>query len=122
MRRSGPLERKTELRADPAKNRAWQNRSRSEMKRTEIKKVSDKKRKARPGQLAVRGAVFARDNWTCQMIGWRGECFGPPTYHHVKKASAGGKYTFENGLTACVRHNSLVETYPIEAWARGWVR
>lgn len=69
----------------------------------------------------IREAVFDRDGG-CVMFdnGW-GECAGPDTPHHLKKASAGGSYTLTNLVTLCARHNGMVEDKPDEAEARGLV-
>lgn len=48
-------------------------------------------------------------------------CYGRLTYHHLVKASAGGKVTVENGVTLCVAHNGWVEDNPAEARRLGLV-
>jgi 5-methylcytosine-specific restriction endonuclease McrA len=91
---------------------------------------SEKVRREAKDRKRVREAVFARDG-CCRLspygdlnpagVGW-GPCFGRPlTFHHLLKASQGGKYTMENGLTLCAGHNSLVEDYPALAYACGLV-
>jgi hypothetical protein len=90
--------------------------------RAPLRKVSAKRLADGKRRLQVCVEVFERDAWTCQMVGWRGECFGILTVHHVKKASQGGKYEADNLLTACVRNNDLIETYPKEAREKGWVK
>lgn len=72
-------------------------------------------------RAAIRQQVFDRDGG-CVMHGegW-GECAGPDTPHHLKKASAGGSYTLTNLVTLCARHNVMVEDKPAEAEARGLV-
>lgn len=85
------------------------------LRRTRIKPVSDKKAAAAPGNAVVRERVFARDR-ICQVyaLGYTayavGVCYGPPTFHHRRKASAGGGYTFENGRQVCLSHNEAMES------------
>ncbi len=60
----------------------------------------------------VRADVFARDGFRCQLRGvpGAGDCHGPLTYHHRRKAGQGGKYTLANGATLCRHHNQLLES------------
>ena len=69
-------------------------------------------------------AVFERDGHQCRLR-WRmeaGDCFGPLTYHHLRKASQGGAYTMENGACLCAGHNVWVEDHPYRARGLGMVR
>jgi hypothetical protein len=102
-------------------------------------------KKKRPGRLsptskkrveelkerpAIRSRVFVRDGGCLLAPGlplnqaerdW-GACFGTPfTFHHVVKASDGGKYTEDNGKTLCAFHNDTVEDWPKEAEKIGLV-
>lgn len=56
----------------------------------------------------VREQVFARAGYRCELAG-HGECFGPLTFHHRRKASAGGGYTVANGSSLCGSHNDRLE-------------
>jgi hypothetical protein len=114
--------------ANSKTTRAWEQRSQDRArerakttKRKPIKPMSDKRRDDAQRRRLIREAVFERDGG-CVMAGWRGPCFGPPTPHHLRKASQGGKYTRRNLVTACSFHNGLVETHPDEARERGWVK
>jgi 5-methylcytosine-specific restriction endonuclease McrA len=93
------------------------------VKRTRIRPISDKKRRQLVANARVRAAVFARDGYRCQIakIPDAGPCFGELTYHHILKASQGGAYTLDNGLTACSFHNDMVEDRPDWAHANGLV-
>lgn len=60
---------------------------------------------------AVRQAVFERDAYRCQLrgIAGAGDCYGPLTPHHRRKASQGGPYTEANLVTLCRHHNDQLE-------------
>ena len=66
--------------------------------------------------------MFERDGWRCVMAGqgW-GSCYGGLTFHHLLKASQGGEYTEDNGVTLCVFHNDKVEDDPKAAAELGLV-
>lgn len=66
----------------------------------------EKARRAR-----VKAAVFERDGYRCRLAGvaGAGRCFGELTFHHRRKASQGGRYTFENGAALCAHHNEQLE-------------
>lgn len=77
-----------------------------------LKPVSDKKAEGRDERAAVRAAVFERDGHCVALDLWPGHrCWGDEakTFHHVKKASAGGAYSIANGKTLCSGFNSFVE-------------
>lgn len=97
--------------SDPAKVRAWQERSR----RAQALEVDER---------AVRDAVFARDGHRCQLRPLIDleelrplipPCLGPLTYHHRRKAAASGAYTLDNGVALCAGHNRWVEDEPDQA-------
>ena len=117
MNRGKPLARRTPLRADVEKQRAWQ-RARKALAPRSAKVTADLDRRRE-----VREAVFTRDRWTCRLATTRqaGSCFGPLTPHHLRKASAGGGYTEENLVTLCAGHNTWVEDHPIAATMLGLV-
>lgn len=85
------------------------------LRRTRIKPVSDKRRAEAPEHAVIRERVFARDRF-CQVyaLGYTryavGPCHGPMTPHHRRKASAGGGYSFENLVAACLHHNEAMES------------
>lgn len=109
MKRSKPLKR-TELR-----------RGDSQLKRTRIKPVSDKRRAGGPARQAAVAAAFERDGWRLvdgrwiggrcipHERGWPGSCFGELTPHRLHKGSAGGGYTTDNVVAACSFSNGDIE-------------
>lgn len=100
-------------------------------RRARLQPVSKARRGKRDEHRAVRDEVFARDGWTCRLAEHVGDivttdllgtrtrvvpdCWGPLTFHHRRKASAGGGYTTENGAVLCSWHNSWVEDEPAAA-------
>ncbi len=85
------------------------------MKRTRLASASPKTIAARPSRAAVRQEVFERDGG-CRLFGRvYAPCFGPPTPHHLRKASDSGRYTTANLICLCSHHNEEVERFP--AWA-----
>jgi hypothetical protein len=117
------LQRKTPLRADPEKQRLWQQRSRQPLSSGKrLKPMSDKRRGELPERARVRELVFQRDGYRCQIAPLVPEpCFGPLTYHHLQKEGQGGAYTEANGIAACSFHNDWVEDHPDKAAALGLV-
>jgi len=91
------------------------------VKRSPIRSVSRRKAGTAIDRESVREQVFARDRWTCQFPKPH-RCFGGLTFHHVLKASAGGTYSAENGLSLCVWANDWVEDHPDEAVRLGLVK
>jgi hypothetical protein len=100
------LPRKAELRANADTTRAWQQRSRKRLPAKSERRSDDAER-----QRLVRRAVFRRDRG-CQLrdLPGAGECFGGPTPHHRRKASASGAYTEANLVELCLGHNSRLES------------
>lgn len=101
-------------------------------RRTRLRPVSQHRQREALGRAAVRAAVFERDGWRCWMAGrlfgspasereWWVPCHGGLTLHHLRKASQGGDYSAENGITLCVRHNEWVEEAPTVAHTLGLV-
>jgi hypothetical protein len=68
----------------------------------------------------VRIATFRRDGWRCQFPKPH-VCVGGLTFHHLLKASAGGKFEVDNGLSLCAWANGWVEDHPDEAVRLGLV-
>lgn len=93
------------------------------MRRTRLRSISEKRKAGRKEREAVRLQVFERDHWICQARHKiRGDmCFGDLTVHHLRKASAGGKYEVNNLIALCAHHNGWVEDHPIEAEKLGLV-
>lgn len=109
---------RSRIRTDPEKVRAWQERSRKALPRE-----SRKRREAVKSHRAIREAVFARDRYLCRMpIAVGGPCVGPLTPHHVRKASQGGGYTVENLIALCRFHNDWCEDEPDIAHRLGFVK
>jgi hypothetical protein len=114
VKRSGMPRRSTPLRAKTGLRRSTALRARSS-KRADPARLEEEAR--------VRSAVFQRDRGCLlryQHVEW-GECMGRRTLHHLRKASAGGTYTEDNGVCLCVRHNDDVEDDPPRARAWGLV-
>lgn len=67
--------------------------------------------------------MFERDRYHCRLTGWElaGSCVGVNTFHHIKKASAGGGWSLLGGVTLCSRHNGWVEDFPLAAHHLGLV-
>lgn len=109
------ITRRSEL-PPPARGKPLERRSR-------LRPVSEAKRAAKPSEAQVRGEVFLRDGFKCRIAPLVPDvaCWGRLTYHHLRKASQGGEYTVENGLTACQLHNDWVEIEPIRAKELGLV-
>lgn len=108
MKRSKPL------RANPATTRAWKDRSRQPLPR-----ASTKTRSRWMVDRQIRGEVEHRDGGCIVRFvtgHQHGTCFGPPTFHHLRKASAGGIVSHGNGVCLCAGHNTRVEDHP--AWAK----
>lgn len=78
-----------------------------------LRPVSDRRAAERPAHDIVRAWVFVRDRQRCLLAGRQdaaGQCRGPLTPHHVRKAGQGGPYTRQNIVTLCAGHNEWVET------------
>lgn len=84
------------------------------MKQTRVSPVSKKRKGGALARAAVRENVFARDGYRCVLDGKAApdSCSGRLTFHHRRKASAGGAYVEENGLSLCEGHNGAVEDHP----------
>jgi hypothetical protein len=107
------------INSDPDKVRAWQQRSRKRLPAQSAKRQQEAKSNA-----DIREQTFERDGWTCRLAGFTqlGPCMGPLTFHHKQKASAGGGYTVDNGITLCAQHNSAIEDFPLLARQLGMVK
>ena len=102
---------RTPLSRNTPKAREW-----ASGRRTRLKSRSARKRADKPSEDKVRAVVFALDRERCRMADDpETTCGGELTYHHLRKASAGGAYSVENGATLCVDHNGWVEDNPIAA-------
>lgn len=92
------------------------------LRRTQLARVSAKRRAQAKVHAVTREHVFARDGHACRIAPLVDTpCFGPLTPHHLKKASQGGEYTEANLWTACAHHNEWVEDHPTRARALGLV-
>lgn len=86
------------------------------MKRTPLRRRTSLRAKpAAPAEIELRervtDMVFARDD-RCLLRKIEGACFGRRTPHHLRKRSQGGKWSMENVVTLCARHNDRVEDKP----------
>jgi hypothetical protein len=124
VKRGGPLERRTRLARGAPLARGASTLARSALdRRTRLAARSVRKLAAAGEEARVRSAVFVRDGHRCQFPPVTGAppCFGPLTFHHLRKASAGGAYSEANGLTLCAFHNGWVEDNPTDAFLLGLV-
>lgn len=94
-----------------------------------IKPASSKRKTSNERHGEERLIVFTRDG-RCLLDHLQGErfeqgvvppCFGRWTFHHLRKASALGKYRASNGACLCAGHNTWVETAPDLAHMLGLV-
>lgn len=106
------MERREPLRSDPAKVRAWQQRT-----RRRLSAKSDRRRQL-DAQTADLRAGVAR--LPC-LLRHHSPCAGPGTPHHLAKSSAGGPTTPDNLVPLCAFHNGWVEDHPAEARDLGLV-
>ena len=108
MQRRVPLQRRVGL------TRTGITRSRTELRRSRLRRESDAHLTARADHPEVRLAVFQRDRWTCRLAGVAeaGPCGGPLTPHHLLKEKHGGAYTLANLVTCCAVHNGWIEDHP----------
>lgn len=97
---------RTALRRNPEQTRLWQRRTRRPLPSRSRRRVASTANMAR-----VRAEVFNRDGG-CLLEGEGPPCYGGLTYHHRRKAGAGGAYTVDNGVTLCARHNLWIEDEP----------
>ena len=113
LRRRSPLTHNT-----PLVRRAALHRS------SPLHPQSAKRRNDLSRRRQIRLVVFARDNWCCQFphhLHPEVPCRGGLTPHHLRKASAAGRYVPDNLLSVCVAANTWVELEPTAAWALGLV-
>ena len=101
------MRRRRPLLADPAKARAWRDRS------ARAQALDDDER-------AVREAVFRRDGGCLlRRLDADHRCLGPLTYHHLLKRDR--RYTVEGGVALCAGGNVAVEDDPDHHHALGLV-
>jgi hypothetical protein len=92
-------------------------------RKTRLRSTSDKRARLRASVQPVVDAVLARDGG-CVLRGHQlstGDCRGPDTPHHLRKAWRGWDWTLDNLVTLCAGHNGWVEDHPHEAHALGLV-
>lgn len=100
------------LRSDPAKLRAWQDASRTELERTGPLPKRNAKRKAkRAADDHTYGSFYrwVRDNHGCAVAGEGDECFGEIDGHHIRSVGAGGRDA-ANVSPLCRKHHTLWHT------------
>jgi 5-methylcytosine-specific restriction endonuclease McrA len=92
------------------------------VKRTPIKRISDKRRKANAELDALRPEILARGCEYARNGGGLVPCRGALVAHHVLPRSHGGKHTRENLMCLCDGHHKHVHAHP--EWARraGYLR
>lgn len=93
------------------------------MKRTPLRRVSDKKRKADAELAAARKTVIARafgrceaNTPVCPSREHRGD-----HVHHVRRRSAGGQHDPANLLLVCEEAHSYIHAHPAESYEKGWL-
>lgn len=118
--RGKPLERRTPLRADPAKARAFANQ------RSRLPAESPRRKAEKPRRREVREAVKARDDG-CRGRGiLPGPCgpFGWPLEVHEKVSRgrwSAGYLVESNCLALCHDHHGWVTAHPEEATRLGFL-
>lgn len=98
------MRRPSGLRRDTPKAREWASGTRTPLKTRGRRRTADK-----PSDGKVRAAVFARDG---RCVLFSSLCRGGPTFHHRRKAGAGGAYVEANGTRLCEFHNGHIEDHP----------
>lgn len=116
------LERKTPLRADPAKVKAWRDRSRKRIPPRSKRRIEEAPERAR-----VRQVVLDRDQGCMGRGILPGRCWHPRDepldVHEVLARGPGGDYLDpENCLALCRGHHQWVTTHPAEAEGLGYRR
>lgn len=108
LERRKPLERKARLRADPAKTREWQDRS-----RRALPQESERTKQEKPQRRAAVAVARARDGDHCALER-RGDCSGILVGHEVVKRSAlRGSHLDDRFIVhLCWFHNGWLETIP----------
>lgn len=122
MKRSElPRRKKPLARGKPPRRSSSMTRTVTSQRRRSIPNESTKHREERVDHPEIRRAVFDRDGWRCVLMVYRrdpdfaqvyrviGDCYGPLTPHHVRKAAQGGKYELSNLVTLCAAHNDRLE-------------
>jgi hypothetical protein len=115
VKRSGPPERRARLTADPAVQRAWEQRSRRRLPRR-----SAKRRAADDATAELRARVAAAPCLLrsgaqldgCDLLIVGPGCSGPGTPHHLHNAAALPPPTAANLVPLCAAHNGWVEDDP----------
>jgi hypothetical protein len=117
------------LRSDPARVRAWQQRSRSGLRRTPLvaarKAIPQRSPRKRERWVAVAEASVAaltRDGYRCQAAGLApGDCWGPLEPHHVigRRAAPELVAVERNILAACHSHHAWITDHPTASRAVG---
>ena len=104
------LQRRTPLRADPAKTKAWQDRSRKA-----LPAESDKRKAERPERARVRAAATARDGGCVGMrLHIDHDCGGPLDAHEVIPRSAWpkGHLVLDNVVMVCRGLHRMIDADP----------
>lgn len=113
------MNRRAALRTDPAKARAWQERS-----RRRLPKVGAKARREQAALAAMRTAVHQRSGGWCEVATPACPLWRHPAadVHHVFTSDRDrGVHDPERALHVCRQAHDWFGRYPREAEARGWV-
>jgi hypothetical protein len=112
------------LRSDPAKVRAWQQRSRRNLPRTElaaarkaIPQRSPRKRERWEAIATASVAAMVRDGYRCQAAGLApGDCAGPLQPHHVLARSVAPEHVANVDclVAICADHHRWTHEHPVE--------
>jgi hypothetical protein len=88
------------------------------VKRTPIRRVSQKKRKRMAGYAIARQEVYERSGGRCEFTNGGERCRHPHEQtHHKRRRSQGGTDDLENLIGLCSMHHDLIHANP--EWAEG---
>lgn len=104
--------RRTPLKVDPAKVRAWERRSRKP-----IAQLSPKGQARRQAWKELQLEVYARDGWCCRgrQLVPAVECRGVLDCHHILPRGRGGPDELANLVTLCRAHHDWAHEHPAGA-------
>ena len=127
MKRGGPLKRRTPLRADPAKTRAWRDRSRTNLaRRTPLRATGAKAERERPALDAFRAELRRRSSGRCEVVTPGCPTTGPHAgahAHHVwPEDRDAGHHDPARGLFLCADAHAWTHEHPAAAARLGTLR
>jgi hypothetical protein len=111
---------RTSLRANPEKVRAWQQRSRKPLKRTPKRTVPDRPKQtgSRGFSAKVRARIRRRSGGRCE-AGIVGVCELWATGMHHRKLRRHGDHTEANGLHVCKSCHDEIHMHPAWSYEQG---